>query len=152
MSVEIPELPILADDIQKTIPHRYPFLLIDRITEFVPEELITGVKCVSGNEPFFQGHFPGKPIMPGVLILEALAQIGVFYATLAMGGLEGKILVFSGAEGLRFRRQVVPGDVLKLHLHSPKRRMGHWKLKGEATVEGELACQATIMATEVPIS
>ena len=145
------ELPILADDIQKTIPHRYPFLLIDRVIEFVDGERIAGIKMVSGNEPFFQGHFPGRPIMPGVLILEALAQCGVFYATLSTGGLEGKMLVFSGAENLRFRRQVIPGDVLKLELHSPKRRMGHWKLKGEATVEGELACQATIMATEIPV-
>ena len=145
------DLPVRADDILKTLPHRFPFLLLDKVTEFTEGERIVGLKYVTLNEPFFQGHFPDKPIMPGVLILEALAQTGVFYATICLGGLEGKILVFSGAENLRFRRQVIPGDILKLELHSPKRRMGHWKLQGEATVDGELACQATIMATEVPV-
>ena len=101
------------EQIKELIPHRYPFLLVDRITECVPGERAVGLKCVSANEPFFQGHFPGRPIMPGVLILEALAQTGAV-AALSLPENQGKLALFGGVKSARFRRQVVPGDVLTL--------------------------------------
>lgn len=130
------------------LPHRYPFLLVDRVVEVVQGESIHAVKCVSINEPFFQGHFPGEPVMPGVLQLEALAQAG---ALLAEGmkpfDASKKIIYLLGFDAVRFRRVVTPGDRLELHVKVVKRKGPIWKLAGEAKVDGEIAAEAEILAT-----
>ncbi len=130
--------------IQEILPHRYPFLLVDRIIEFTEGKRIVGQKNVTANEPYFQGHFPGKPIMPGVLILEALAQTG---AVLVLGRPEnkGKIALFAGIDNCRFKRQVVPGDQLRLEIEVIKFRGTVGKCLAQATVDGELACSAELM-------
>ena len=109
------------DEIQKILPHRPPFLLVDRVDELEPGVGATGVKCVTMNEPFFQGHFPGKAVMPGVLILEALAQMGAI-CMLTLPGNEGKIVLFGGMDKVKFKRQVVPGDVLTLKVEITKHK------------------------------
>ncbi len=134
-------------EIFRLLPHRYPFLLVDRITEVVPGEYIKGYKNVTINEPFFQGHFPDRPIMPGVLILEAMAQTGICFAIKTEPRLlEEKLFVFAGMDGVRFKRQVVPGDRLDIELHLEKRKRMIWKMAGTAKVQDEIACQATLMA------
>ena len=134
-------------EILDLLPHRYPFLLIDRVTELVPGEYIKGFKNVTINEPFFQGHFPENPIMPGVLILEAMAQMGIFFAKkTAPDELKNKLFVFAGMDGVRFRRPVRPGDKLEIELHLEKRKRLVWKMAGKAVVEGEMAVEATLMA------
>lgn len=143
-------MPMDVYAIQEILPHRYPFLLVDVVTEFVDGEYLVGQKNVSANEPFFQGHFPGRPIMPGVLVLEALAQMGVLFAKMSTGGVPAdKLMVFSGVENARFRRQVIPGDVLTLKVANYRRKMVHWKMEGSAFVGGEKAAEATVKATEV---
>jgi beta-hydroxyacyl-ACP dehydratase FabZ len=137
-------------DIRKIIeliPHRYPFLLVDRILEVVPNERIVGLKNVTINEPFFQGHFPGEPVMPGVLIIEAMAQVGgVFvYGSLGEGDSKG-LLYFMGIDKARFRKRVVPGDQLIFELTFLKRRLNLFKMSGKATVDGVLVAEAEIMA------
>lgn len=131
-------------EIQKIIPHRYPFLLVDQIETFEPGKSAVGIKSVSVNEPFFQGHFPGNPIMPGVLIVEALAQVGAV-ALMSLEENKGKLAVFAGIDEVRFKRQVIPGDQLRLEveLHTFRRGIG----KGSATayVGEELACKGTLM-------
>ncbi|NLX71174.1 MAG: 3-hydroxyacyl-ACP dehydratase FabZ [Clostridiales bacterium] len=131
-------------EIMGYIPHRYPFLLIDKIIEFVPGEKAVGIKNVTANEWFFQGHFPGRPIMPGVLILEALAQLGAVIV-LHDENNRGKIPVFTGVDKLRFRRQVVPGDQLRLEakINRIRGRMGKGFVK--ALVEDEVAVEGEIM-------
>jgi 3-hydroxyacyl-[acyl-carrier-protein] dehydratase len=130
------------------LPHRYPFLLVDRVVEVVQGESIHAIKCVSINEPFFQGHFPGEPVMPGVLQLEALAQAG---ALLAEGvkpfDASKKVIYLLGFDAVRFRRVVTPGDKLELHVKVLKRKGPIWKLAGEAKVDGEIAAEAEILAT-----
>ncbi|MBL7663027.1 3-hydroxyacyl-ACP dehydratase FabZ [bacterium] len=144
------KLPLRTVDIEKLVPHRYPFLLVDAVTEFVDNERIIGYKNCSANEAFFQGHFPGFPIMPGVLILEALAQLGAIYTRLTANSLPPeKIIVFSGCENVRFKKPVFPGDKLVLDLSECRRKFGHWKMTAKATVNGEVAVEATIMAAEV---
>ena len=129
------------------LPHRYPFLLIDRVTELVPGEYIRGYKNVTMNEPFFQGHFPGEPIMPGVLILESMAQLGILFAKKTAGAeLAGKLFVFAGIDGVRFRKSVLPGDRMDIELHLVKRKRVVWKMGGLATVDGKTAVEATLMA------
>lgn len=127
-------------DIQKILPHRYPFLLVDRITEMEEGKSVTGIKNVTINEPFFQGHFPGNPIMPGVLICEALAQVG---AVLLLGMEEnrGKLGVFTGINNFKFRKQVVPGDTLELHAELITYRHGMGKANVEAKVDGKTAAK-----------
>ena len=131
-------------DIEKILPHRYPFLLIDRVTELVPGERLVAYKNVSINEPFFQGHFPDNPVMPGVLIIEALAQAA---AILMSDGQESDLIpLFMGIDKARFRRQVVPGDQLQLTVEAGQQRRNVCKGLGKATVEGEIAAQAELMA------
>lgn len=140
-----------AMDIQailKHLPHRYPFLLVDRILDWVPNQKITGLKNVTINEPFFQGHFPGSPIMPGVLILEALGQTG---GVLAMASTpetqEGTLMFFMGFDQVKFRKPVVPGDQLILDLEIIKKRAKVIKLEGKARVEEQIVAEAQFMAT-----
>lgn len=131
-------------EIQKIIPHRYPFLLVDRIVEYEPGKRAVGIKNVTINEPFFQGHFPDYPVMPGVLIIEALAQVGAV-AVLGMKENKGKIALFAGIDKLRIRRQVKPGDVLTLTLELTRMRRQIGKGKGIATVDGEVAVEGELM-------
>lgn len=133
-------------DIQKIkdiIPHRYPFLLVDKVTEIEEGKRVVGYKNVTINEPFFQGHFPDYPVMPGVLIVEALAQVGAI-AVLDIEENKGKIGFLAGIDKCRFKRQVVPGDELKLEVEITRMKGPIGKGKGIATVNGEVACQAEI--------
>ncbi|MFZ5986987.1 MAG: 3-hydroxyacyl-ACP dehydratase FabZ [Bacillota bacterium] len=130
-------------DIQNIIPHRYPFLLIDKILEVEPGKKAVGIKNVTANEPFFQGHFPGNPIMPGVLIVEALAQTACV-AGLMLEENKGKLGVFTGIESMKFRKQVVPGDTLKLEAEFLVFKMGMGKAKVLATVDGQAAAEGEI--------
>ncbi len=136
-------------DIQRILsilPHRYPFLLVDRVVECVPGSHIRAYKNVSVNEPFFQGHFPGVPIMPGVLILEALAQTGGLLAAAGMGDLTDKLFLFTGLDGVKFRRQVVPGDRLDLECSNMRMKLKLCKMEARAFVDGKLAAEAQITA------
>ncbi|WP_227762387.1 3-hydroxyacyl-ACP dehydratase FabZ [Zhaonella formicivorans] len=130
--------------IQKVLPHRYPFLLVDRIVEFEEDKRVIGLKNVTVNEPFFAGHFPGYPVMPGVLIIEALAQVGAVLI-LSKPEYQGKIAFLAGVDNARFRRQVVPGDVLRLEMEVLKLRGRIGKAQGRAFVGEELACEAELM-------
>ena len=133
-------------EIMELLPHRYPFLLVDRIVEWEPGKRIVGIKNVTINEPFFQGHFPGHPIMPGVLIIEAVAQAGGILALKAMGG--GKrIAYFAGIDNCKFRRPVVPGDQLRLEVTVLAHKGPVWKMHGEALVDGAVAAKADVTAT-----
>ena len=140
-------------DIQRILsilPHRYPFLLVDRVLECVPGSHIKAYKNVTINEPFFQGHFPGAPIMPGVLILEALAQTG---ALLAVSGMEGdlsdKLFFFTGLDGVKFRRQVVPGDRLELHAELLRGGAGLYQFSVDICCDGETRAKGELMFTAV---
>lgn len=130
-------------EIKKVLPHRYPFLLVDRITDMEPGKYAKGYKCVSVNEPFFQGHFPDYPVMPGVLILEAMAQTGGC-AILYDEENRGKIALFGGVKKCRFRREVMPGDVLDLSCEITAVRGEAGFGKGIAMVDGEVACEAEL--------
>ena len=136
-------------EIQKILPHRYPFLLVDGIEEMERLKRIVGVKNVSINESHFQGHFPGKPVMPGVLIIEAMAQAGGVLLLQEVPDREHKLLYFVAVDGARFRRPVVPGDVLKLEVNVISWRGDFCKLDGKATVNGQLAAEATLMCKMV---
>ncbi len=130
-------------EIQNLIPHRYPFLLVDKIIEMEPGKSAVGIKNVSINEPFFQGHFPGQPIMPGVLIVEAMAQVA---AVTCMGSEEnkGKLGVFTGIDNCKFRRQVVPGDTIRIEIEMTAFRRSIGKAEAKAYVEDQLACSANL--------
>jgi len=132
-----------SNQIREIIPHRYPMQLVDRITDFVPGQWADGIKCVSVNEPFFCGHFPEAHVMPGVLIIEALAQTGAV-AILSEEEYKGKIAFFGGIKNARFRRQVKPGDVLNLHCEIVSRKGPVGFGKAVATVDGKVAAQAEI--------
>ena len=136
--------------IMAILPHRYPFLLIDRVVEFSSRKRIVAIKNVTINEPFFQGHFPDYAIMPGVLMVEAIAQAGGVLLLPEVPEHETKLLVFSGIERARFRRPVVPGDQLRIEVDVLNWRPLAAKLLGKAYVEGKLACEATIMCAVVP--
>jgi 3-hydroxyacyl-[acyl-carrier-protein] dehydratase len=126
------------------LPHRYPFLLIDRIVEFEPAKRLVAIKNVTINEPFFQGHWPGHPIMPGVLVVEAMAQAGAVIMMAAIQDRDKKLVVFTGIERAKFRRPVTPGDQLRIEVNvlSMKTRVG--RIEGKAYVDGKLACEATL--------
>lgn len=131
------------DEIQKILPHRPPFLLVDRVEELEAGKKATGRKCVTMNEPFFQGHFPGKAVMPGVLILEALAQMGAI-CMLTVPGNEGKIVYFGGIDKVKFKRQVVPGDVMTLEVEITKSKGSFGVGTAIATVEGKVAVESIL--------
>lgn len=133
-----------TQEIMAIIPHRYPFLLVDRILELEPGVRAVGEKLVSANEPQFTGHFPGNPVFPGVLIIEALAQTGAVVA-LSLPVYKGKLVLFAGIDDCRFKRVVRPGDVLRLEVSLDKMRRGVGKGTGRATVGGELACEAGLL-------
>src|SRR6267142_1571545 len=135
-----------ASAIQQLLPHRYPFLLVDRIIELVPRERIVGIKQVSINEPFFQGHFPGTPVMPGVLVVEALAQVGAVLALREIEDRDRKLVLFTGIKEARFRRPVVPGDTLFLEVTAVRIGSRVQRMRGEAKVDGILAADADIMS------
>jgi 3-hydroxyacyl-[acyl-carrier-protein] dehydratase len=139
------QLPTVADIhlIKRIIPHRYPFLLIDKVRDIVPNESAVGIKNVTFNEPHFQGHFPATPIMPGVLIVEAMAQTATVMAGISMEIADRDVLVyFMTIDKCKFRRMVVPGDVLELHITVLRKGTKIWRMRGVAMVEGELACEA----------
>lgn len=133
--------------IMQMIPHRYPILLIDRILEIIPGIRAVGLKNVTMNEPQFQGHFPGFPVMPGVLIIEAMAQTAAIVVVENLGkDAEGKVVYFMSIDDARFRRPVVPGDSMHIHVEKIQSRAHVWKFKGEAIVDGKLCAEATFSA------
>ncbi len=145
------ELPIKFQDIVKLLPHRYPFLLVDRVTEYEPLKRIVGYKNVTANEEFFQGHFPGNPIMPGVLIIEAMAQTGGILSRLSMmegdeSQVEPRLMIFLAMDNVKFRRQVVPGDQLKFVVETIRTGSKIWKLAGKAFVDEDVAAEAEMTA------
>jgi len=135
--------------IMDIMPHRYPFLLVDRITGIEEGESIEGIKNVTINEPFFQGHFPGHPIMPAVLIIESMAQVGGLLLLYSVDDPGDKLIYFMGIDGAKFRRPVTPGDQLQFKLRLLKMRKGTAKMRGEAYVEGQLVAEAELLATIV---
>ena len=137
------------NEIMKNLPHRYPFLLVDRVEELEVNKRIVAIKNVTMNEPFFQGHFPGHPIMPGVLIIEAMAQVGGVLAYRSQPEAAGKVVYFMGIDGARFRKPVVPGDRIRFVLEVAKQRRNIWTFKAEATVDDVRVAEAEIMATIV---
>ncbi len=140
--------PLNIGGILDILPHRYPFILVDRVTGMEKGEFIRGLKNVTMNENFFQGHFPAQPVMPGVLIVEALAQLGAIMAYLAIGdSARDKLVYFAGIDKVKFRRKVEPGDQLILEVRTIKRKLGMWSLAARAEVDGQLAVEANLMAT-----
>lgn len=138
------------DEIMRRLPHRYPFLLIDRILDFEKEQSIRALKNVSMNEPQFTGHFPTHPVMPGVLLVEAMAQAGGMLAFQSVEDDRDYLVYFTGIDGVRFRKPVRPGDQVIFELTCLRRRGFMWKLKGEAFVDGERVCEGILSATLVP--
>ena len=136
-------------EIMERIPHRYPFLLVDRVIELVPGRRIVAIKNVTINEPFFQGHFPGAPVMPGVLVIEALAQAGAVLLLSDIPDRASKLVYFTGIDAARFRRPVVPGDQIRLTMDVLKLRSRTCKMRGTAEVQGEVAAEAEIMSALV---
>jgi len=144
------KLPLYYEDISKILPHRYPFLLVDRITELEPGKRVVGIKNVSGNEPFFQGHFPGNPIMPGVLIIEAMAQVagimGRFSARDTMGKELGDLPFFITMDKVKFRKPVIPGDQIIFKIETLRAGSRIWKIAGKAFVKDDLVAEAELVA------
>ena len=137
-----------VQEIEKLLPHRYPFLLVDRIIELEPNKRVVGVKCVTANENFFVGHFPGHPVMPGVLILEALAQCSAIMALTSMPPEKrvGKVIYFMSIDGAKFRKPVVPGDRLELHCEMIRSKASLMKTRGQAKVDGQVVAEGEFMA------
>ena len=132
-------------DIMKFLPHRYPFLLVDRILELEADKRIVGLKNVTVNEPFFPGHFPGAPVMPGVLIIEAMAQVAGVMIYRDLPDKEKKLIYFTGIENAKFRRPVLPGDQLRIEMELLNRRSNFGKVQGRVTVDGKLVTEAVVM-------
>jgi 3-hydroxyacyl-[acyl-carrier-protein] dehydratase len=148
-AAEIDIIEILA-----RIPHRYPFLLVDRAEDYRPHESIIGIKCVTANEPFFQGHFPGYPVMPGVLIVEALAQTGAVLMSKSLDvDTHGKTILFMSVDNCRFRQPVRPGDVIRMHVEVLRARGDVFKFRGRALVDEKVAAEAEFaaMVVETPV-
>ncbi len=149
MSQETSPAPVLdVEAIQRLLPHRPPFLLVDRVVAVTPGEKLVAWKSVTMNEPFFTGHFPGHPVMPGVLVLEALAQACALLAikSMAPGEAAEKLTYLMGIDGARFRRPVVPGDRLELEVSTDRRKGAVWRMKGVARVDGQTAAEADFLA------
>ena len=140
------EAPLDVVAIQKLLPHRFPFLLLDRVIELADEKVV-GLKNVTINEPFFAGHFPGHPIMPGVLIVEAMAQAGAILAMKSIGDITGKLVFFMAIDKVKFRKPVVPGDQLRLEVVPLRKGGAIWKMAGKAFVDGQLVSEAEFLAT-----
>ena len=133
--------------VMEMIPHRHPFLMIDKVTEVVANDSAIGIKNVTINESFFQGHFPKRPVMPGVLIIESMAQTAAVLVVETLGSAaEGKLVYFMSIDGVRFRRPVTPGDRLELHVKKAQSRGNVWKFDGKAMVDGKVAAEATFAA------
>lgn len=148
-AAEIDIIEILA-----RIPHRYPFLLVDRAEDYRPHQSIVGIKCVTVNEPFFQGHFPGYPVMPGVLIVEALAQTGAVLMSKSLDvDVAGKTILFISVDNCRFRQPVRPGDVIRMHVEVLRARGDVFKFRGRALVDEKVAAEAEFaaMVVETPV-
>ena len=139
-----------VNEIMAILPHRYPFLLIDRVVEMTPKQRVVAIKNVTINEPFFQGHFPGYPIMPGVLIVEAMAQAGGALLLTEIPDRADKLMVFTGIEEARFRRPVTPGDQVRFEVDVLLWRSRGVKMQGKAFVDGKLVCEAIVMCQLVP--
>lgn len=133
--------------IMEMIPHRYPFLMIDRVVEVMPNASAVGIKNVTINEHYFQGHFPQQPVMPGVLVIESMAQTAAVLVVRTLGPeAEGKLVYFMSVESARFRRPIVPGDVVRVHVSKVRNRANVWKFRGEAIVDGTVAAEAVFAA------
>jgi 3-hydroxyacyl-[acyl-carrier-protein] dehydratase len=143
-------MPFTIQEIMDFLPHRYPFLLIDRVLEFEAQKRIVVIKNVTMNEPFFQGHFPGHPIMPGVLVIEAMAQAGAVLMLSEMDDRHSKLAVFTGIEGAKFRRSITPGDQIRMEVDVVSFRTRAGKMAGRAYIDGKLACEATLTCMVVP--
>ncbi len=139
-------LPMDIKAILDLLPHRYPFIMVDRVLEFERGKTITALKNVTMGEPFFQGHFPGEPVMPGVLILEGMAQAGSVLAYLSTDTIEGKLVFFAGLDNVRFRKVVLPGDQLIFKLELTRQKSKVTKMKGKAYVDDVLVTEADLMA------
>ena len=138
---------IVSKKIMDLLPHRYPFLMVDRVLEVEPFKYLKAIKSVTINEPFFQGHFPSYPVMPGVLILEALAQAGGILVMKSIPEeMDGKLFLFTGIEKVRFKKSVFPGDQLILEVFYEKHKLNLWKMSGKATVNGKLVAQGILSA------
>jgi 3-hydroxyacyl-[acyl-carrier-protein] dehydratase len=148
MSNGTPELKdIDINAVMEMLPHRYPFLMVEKVVDIVPDESAVGIKCVSVAEPHFQGHFPTRPIMPGVLIIEAMAQTSAVLVVTTLGeAAMGKLVYFMSIDSARFRKPVVPGDVLELHVTKKQNRGPVWKFEGKAIVDGKLVADASFAA------
>ena len=137
-------------DILKLLPHRYPFLMVDRIVDMEGDRSATGIKNVTANEPYFQGHFPGNPVMPGVILIEAMGQTGAVLMSKSLDAdVKGKAIFFMSVDGVRFRRPVRPGDVLRMHVQVTRHRGDLFKFRGETFVDGKLAAEAEFAAMVV---
>ncbi len=142
-----PGIALDLDGIQRLIPHRYPVLMIDRVVDLIPNESVTGIKCVTIGEPYFQGHFPVKAVMPGVYIIEAMAQSAAVMIMYSLGlEHDGKIVYFMSIKDAKFRKPVVPGDVLYLYITEDFGRRNVWRFKGMAKVDGQIVAEAVFSA------
>jgi 3-hydroxyacyl-[acyl-carrier-protein] dehydratase len=155
ISLAEPEMPLEVQtmnigQIMEYLPHRYPFLLIDRVVEIEPAKRIVAIKNVTINEPFFNGHFPGYPIMPGVLVVEAMAQTGCILLLSEIPDREKKLVVFTGIDGAKFRRAITPGDQIRIEVDVLSFRPRAGKMEGKAYIDGKLACEATLTCAVVP--